>query len=141
MHTATTATGRPLPGKSLPKNRPASLTSSAPRHPAAPKPHVTSELQCCVPARIDNDRRSPRKINRQPRRVESSVSHTKQTPAPPINRQQMRVLHPASFAGLATSRIAHPSISNRHNQHAAPAPAPTHHESLVTVVLIVTPRD
>ncbi len=50
----------------------------------------------------------PRKhaqINRQPRRLEFTVSRTKQTCAPPINRQQMRTLHPAFFAAPATSQI------------------------------------
>ena len=123
MHSATTATGRPLPppGKTLPKNRPAPLTSRAPRHAAAAKPDATSELQCYIPVLSDNDRRSPRKINRQPRRLESCVSHTKQTSAPQINRQQMRTLHPAFFAGLVTppitndySPITTHSLSNRH---------------------------
>ena len=52
MHSATTATGRPLPppGKSLPNNRPAPLSCRAARQLAAPKPHVTSELQCYIPA-------------------------------------------------------------------------------------------
>ncbi len=58
-------------------------------------------------------------INRQPRRLESIVSHTKQTPAPQINRQQMRTLHPAFFAGLATSQITNRVTSNRHSQHSA----------------------
>ncbi len=112
MHSATTATGRPLPppGKTLSKNRPAPLSCRATLQLAAPKPHVTSQLQCYIPALIDNHRRSPRKINRKPRRLESAISPTKQTPAPQINRQQ-----------IATSRITHPSISNRHNQNAAPA--------------------
>ena len=61
MHSATTATGRPLPppGKTLPKNRPAALSCRAVHQLAAPKPHVTSELQCYIPGRIDTDRRSP----------------------------------------------------------------------------------
>ena len=110
MHSATTATGRPLPssGKTLPKNRPAPLTSRAPRHPAAPKPHVTSQLQCYIPALTDNHRRSPLKIN----------------------RQQMRTLHPAFFAGRATAKITPPSISNHHDQHAAPLL--TNHYSPIT---------
>ena len=110
MHPATTATGRPLPppGKTPPKNCPVPLTSRAPRHPAAANPHVTSELQRYIPALIDNHRRSPRKFNRQPRRLESAISLTKQTSAPQINRQQ-----------IATFKITHPSISNRHNQHVA----------------------
>jgi hypothetical protein len=89
MHSATTATGRslPPPGKTLPENRPAPLTSPVTHHLAAPKPYVTSDLQCYIPLLIDNDRRSPLKINRQPRRLESAKSSTKQTPAPQINRQ------------------------------------------------------
>ncbi len=107
MHSATTATGRPLPPpeKALPKNRPTPLSCRAPRQLAARKPHVTPEQQCYIPEVTDNDRRSSRKINRQPRRLESAISHTKQTPAPPINRQQMRTLHPAFFAGLVTPQI------------------------------------
>ncbi len=42
----------------------------------------------------------------------------------------MHTLHPAFFAGPAPSRITHSSISNRHNQHAAPALAL--HSSLIT---------
>ena len=115
MRSATTATGRPLPppGKTLPKNRPAPPSCRATHQLAASKPHVTSKLQCYIPALIDNRRRSPRKINRQPRRLEFAISPTKQTPAPQINRQQ-----------IATSRMTHLSISNRHNQHAASALSP-----------------
>ena len=62
------------------------------------------------------------KFNRQTRRLESSVSPTKQTPAPQINRQQMRTVQSRVICGSATSRIRHPSISNRHHtQHDAPA--------------------
>ncbi len=125
MRSATTATGRPLPtpGKTLAKNRPAPLSCRAARQLAAPKPHVTSQLQCYIPALIDNDCRSPRsthnKINRQPCQLETSVSHTKQTSAPQINRQQ-----------IATSKITHLGISNRRNQQAAPAF--TRHSSRIT---------
>jgi hypothetical protein len=67
MHSATTATGRPflLPGKSLPKNRPAPLSCRASHQLATPKPHVTFQLQCYILSLIDNVRQSPRKINRQ----------------------------------------------------------------------------
>ena len=53
MHSVTTATDRPLPppGKTLPKNRPAPLSCRAACQPAAAKRHVTSELQCYIPAR------------------------------------------------------------------------------------------
>jgi hypothetical protein len=99
MHSATTATGRPLPppGKTLPNNRPAPLSWRATHPLAAQKPHVTSQLQYYIPALIDNERRSPLKIN----------------------RQQLRVLHPALCAGEATSRI-----TNR-------APHSTNHVSLL----------
>ncbi len=52
MHSVTTATSRPLPppGKTPPKNRPAPLSCRAARQLAAPKPHVTSQLQCYIPA-------------------------------------------------------------------------------------------
>ena len=193
MHSATTATGKPLPppGKSPPKNRPAPLTSRPARRPTAqrkfhpptstvgaaeisparkggekparsatpiavpfprsfrvaviapssdrarplpsrPLRHVSAQpsplntraahrraacaaqfssmLHCYIPALIDNERRSPLEINRQPRRLEFTVSRTKQTPAPQINRQL-----------IATSKITHSSISNHHNQNAAPA--------------------
>ncbi len=61
MHSATTATGRPLPppGKTLPKNRPAPLSCRAAHQLAAQKPHVTSQLQCYIPPLIDNHRRAP----------------------------------------------------------------------------------
>jgi hypothetical protein len=125
MHSATTATGRPLPppGKSLPQNRPAPLSCRVAHQLAAPKPHVTyvtSHRQCYIeaPASTCHSSRitSHAKINRQPRRLEFTLSRTKQTPAPPINRQQ-----------ITTSKITHP---NRHNQNAAPAP--TRHSSRVT---------
>ncbi len=113
MHSTTMATGRPLPppGKTLPKNRPAPTTSRAPRGPAAPKAHVTSQLQCYFPALIDNDRRTHLKINRQPRRLESAISPTKQTPAPQINRQQIGTFRIAPFASRMplrdTARSSH----------------------------------
>ena len=125
MHSATTATGSPLPppGKSLTKNRPAPLSCRPARQLAAPKPHVTnvtSHRQCYIeaPASTRHSSRitSHPKINRQPRRLEFTVSRTKQTPPPQFNRQQIN-----------TSKI---SISNRHNQNAAPAP--TRHSSLAT---------
>jgi hypothetical protein len=125
MHSATTATGRPLPppGKSLPKNRPAPLSCRPVRQLAAEKSHVTyvtSHRQRYIqaPASTAHSARiaSHRKINRQPRRLEFTLSPTKQTPAPQINRQQ-----------ITTSKITHP---NHHNQNAAPAP--TRHSSRIT---------
>jgi phage-related protein len=125
MHSATTATGRPLPppGKSLPRNRPAPLSCRATHQLAAPKPHVTyvtSHRQCYIPAPASTSHSaliaSHYKINRQPRRLEFTLSRTKQTPAPQINRQQ-----------ITTSKI---SISNRHNQEFAQTP--TRHSSLAT---------
>jgi hypothetical protein len=125
MHSATTATGRPLPppGKTLPKNRPAPLSCRPAHQLAAPKPHVTnvtSHRQCYIeaPASTRHSSRitSHPKINRQPRRLEFTVSRTKQRPAPQINRQQ-----------ITTSKI---SISNRHSQKFAQTP--TRHSSLAT---------
>ncbi len=112
MRTATPATGRPLQssGKSVGKFRPTRLTSSPTRRPAAPKPHVTSQLQCYIPALTDNDRRSPRKINRQPRRLEFTISHTKQTPTLQINRQQSAT----STITNHDSQITSQARSNRH---------------------------
>ena len=103
MHSATTATGRPLPppGASLPNNRPAPVSCRAARQLAAAKPHVTSQLQCYIPALIDNRRRSQRQFNRQPVRLEFAISPTKQTPAPQFNRQQ-----------IATSRFTTHSSRN-----------------------------
>ncbi len=103
MRSATTATGRPLPtpGKTLAKNRPAPLSCRAARQLAAPKPHVTSELRRYIPEVTVTDRRLRRKINRQLRRLEFSVSHTKQTPAPQFNRKL-----------LATSRVTTHSSRN-----------------------------
>src|SRR5579863_10477773 len=110
MHSATTATGRPLPppGKSLPKNRPAPLSCRTAHQLAAAKPHVTyvtSHRQCHIeaPASTRHSSRitSHRKINRKPRRLEFTLSPTKQTPAPQFNRQQ-----------ITTSKITHFSISN-----------------------------
>src|SRR5579863_1503105 len=55
MHSATTATGRPLrpPGKTLPKNRPAPLSCRAAHQLVAAKSHVTyvtSHRQYYIPA-------------------------------------------------------------------------------------------
>jgi hypothetical protein len=105
MHSATTATGRPLPGKSLPKNRPAPLTSSAPRHPVAPKPRVTSRLQCYIPALIDNDRQIHAKINRQ-------QFATSKITRPSISNRRNQHVTPA-FAGRS-SLITRHCRSNRH---------------------------
>jgi hypothetical protein len=128
MHSATTAKGRPLPppGKTLPKNRPAPPSCRAAHQLAAPNPHVTyvtSHQQCYIeaPASTPHPSRvtSHSKFNRQPRRLEFTLSHTKQTPAPQINRQQ-----------ITTSKITHSSTSSHHNQNAAQAP--TRHSSLIT---------
>ena len=128
MHSATTATGRPLPppGKSLPKNRPARLSCRAAHQLAAAKFHVTyvtSHRQCYIPApastRHSSRITSHAKINRKPCRLEFTLSPTKQTPAPQFNRQQ-----------ITTSKITHPSVSNGHHQNAAQAP--TRHSSLIS---------
>jgi hypothetical protein len=128
MHSATPATGRPLPprGKSLPKSHPVPLSCRPARQLATPNPHVTyvtSHPKCYIPAPAPTPH-APRvtgraKFNRQPRRLEFTVSRTKQTPAPRFNRQQ-----------ITTSKITHPSISNRYNQKSAQAP--TRHSSLIT---------
>ena len=119
MRSATTATGRPLspPGKTLPKNRPAPLTSRAPRHPAAPKPHVTSQRQCYIPAPAVT-RHSPLitrhcKFNRQPARLEFAISPTKQTPAPQFNRQLFGTFEIQSCTlAILIQRIAAPFFTN-----------------------------
>jgi hypothetical protein len=97
MHSAATATGRPLPppGKTLLKNRPAPLSCRAAHQLAAPKSHVTyvtSHRQCYVQAHAST-RHSSRvtshdEINRKPRRLEFVISPTKQTPAAQFNRRQ-----------------------------------------------------
>jgi hypothetical protein len=149
MHSATTATGKyprqtrlrtpasagrplPPPGKSLPKNRPAPLSCRTAHQLAAPKPHVTyvtSHRKCYIEAPASTCRSSRvmshAKINRQPRRLEFTLSRRKQTPAPQFNRQQIN-----------TSKITHSSISSRQNRNAAEAPRVTHHLSLATAVLI-----
>jgi hypothetical protein len=128
MHSATTAIGRPLPppGKSLPKSRPAPLSCRPAHQLAAAKLHVTyvtSHPQCYIEApastRLSSRVTSHAKINRKPRRLEFTVSRTKQTPAPQFNRQQ-----------IATSKITHHVIPNRQNRNAVPAP--TRHSSLAT---------
>ncbi len=144
MHSATTATGRPHPPsrKTLPKSRPAPLTARAPRHPAAPNPHVTPQLQCYIPApavtRLPRARSAKGhsftqsafcegslitrhcKSNRQPVRLEIVISPTKQTPAPRFNRQQLRTLHPAFFAGPAASRTTARSSRNTARRESRP---------------------
>jgi hypothetical protein len=136
MHSATTATGRPLPppGKSLPKNRPAPLSCRPAHQLAAPKPHVTyvtSYRQCYIeaPASTPHSSRvtSHAKFNRQPRRLEFTVSRTKQTPASQFNRQlsatspksQNTLNLPNNFlatrhSSLATASFPPHAISNRH---------------------------
>ena len=93
MHSATTATGRPLPppGKTLPKNRPAPLSCRAARQLAAPKPHVTSELQCYIPA------------SASARHSSLATSHC------PSNRHTSRLEMTEN-----TNKIALLSASNRH---------------------------
>ena len=116
MYSATTATGRPLPppGKTLPKNRPAPLSCRAAHQLAAPKPDVTSQLQCYIPAPAVTWH-SPLvtnhcQINRQSRRLEFTLSPTKQTPAPQINRQQIGTSRIAPFASRMPLRdTAHSS--------------------------------
>jgi hypothetical protein len=68
--------------------------------------------QCYIP-------RKHAQINRQPRRLEFTLSHTKQTHAAQINRQQ-----------IATSKITHSRISDHHSQHAEQALS--RHSSLAT---------
>jgi hypothetical protein len=139
MHSATTATGRPLlpSGRSLPKIHPAPLSCRAARQLTAPKPHVTdvtSHRQCYIeapaPTRHSSGITSHRKINRRPQGLEFAVSRTKQTLAPPINRQLSATSKIAPFGSRMPSRDAHFSISNHHNQNAAPALA--RHSSLIT---------
>ncbi len=112
MRTATRSTGPRSRARHNPpaEIRPAPLTPRTTHDPAAPKPHVTSELQCYIPALIDNRRRSPRKINRQPRRLESAISPTKQTPTPQINRQHFSTSRVTNHYSPITTH----SLSNRH---------------------------
>jgi hypothetical protein len=114
MSTATRSTG---PRKRSSQNTPAEirlvpLARCKTHRPAAPKPHVTSQLQCYIPALTDNDRRSHAKINRQPRRLELTVSHTKQTSAPQINRQQIATSRIVQFASPLPSRDTQHARSN-----------------------------
>ena len=78
------------------------------RTSAATAPY-SSMLHCYIRALIVTTHQPPltnhAEINRQPRRLETIVTLTKQTPATQINRKLLRTLHPALFAGLATSRI------------------------------------
>jgi hypothetical protein len=112
--------------------------SCCPAHQlAAPNPHVTyvtSHRQCYIeaPATTRHSSRvtSHAKFNRQPRRLEFTLSHTKQTPAPQFNRQQIATSKIAQFASRMPSRDTHHMISNRQNRSAAPAP--TRHSSRIT---------
>jgi hypothetical protein len=138
MHSATTATGRPLlsPGNTLPKNRPASLACRATHQLAAQKPHVTSQLQRYIPAppftRYSSPATSHYEINRKPRRLESAISPTKQTPAPQINRQQSANSRITSHE----SQIANYGRSNRHISRLEIIKNPTRTRN--STVLIVT---
>jgi hypothetical protein len=116
MRIGTPATARVErgPGRIMATTCKARPTTRAAHRPAAPKAQVKRELQCYITAVIGNGPGSPRsthnKINRQPGRLESSVSHTKRTPASQINRQHLRAWHPAFFAGPATSRITNRAL-------------------------------
>ena len=104
MRTAAPATGRAnrSPGRTVAKNRPAFPTTRAVRvarafrrRSAAPAVQRNRMSQCYIHiSSIANHA----KINRQPSRLETIVSRTKQTPAPQFNRQQ-----------IATSRITNRS--------------------------------
>ena len=116
MRTAAPATGRAnrALGKSVAKNRPAPPATSAvraprtfPRRPAAPAAPCNSMSQCYI--HVSSIANHP-KFNRKPRRLESIVSRTKQTPATQINRQLS-----------ATSCNTHRDASNHHNRLSAPA--------------------
>ncbi len=107
MRTAASATGRAnrTLGKSVAKNGPAPPATSAvrvprafPRRPAAPAVQCNWMSHCYI--HISSITNHP-KINRQPGRLETIVSHTKQTPATQINRQQ-----------IATSTITNRSPRN-----------------------------
>src|SRR5579863_3394364 len=136
MHSATMATGRPLPppGKSLPKNRPAPFSCRPAHQLAAPRPHVTyvtSHRQCYIEAsastRHSSLLTSHAKFNRKPRGLEFTLFHTKQTPAPQFNRQ-LSATSPKSqntrnlpnnflatrHSSLATASFPPHAISNRH---------------------------
>ena len=122
MRAAAPATGRAnrALGKTVAKNRPALPAARAaraprafPRRSAAPAAQCNRMSQCYI--HVSSIAHRP-KINRQPGRLESIVTLTKQTPATQINRQQ-----------IATSQITHRVISNRHT-----ATALTRHFSLVT---------
>jgi hypothetical protein len=114
--------------------RPASLSCRDAHQLAAPIAHVTyvtSHRQCYIsaPASTRHSSRvtSPAKFNRQPRRLEFTVSRTKQTPAPQFNRQlsatspkSLNTLNlPTNFlatrhSSLATASFPPHAISNRH---------------------------
>jgi hypothetical protein len=114
--------------------RPAPLTCRDAHQLAAPKPHVTyvtSHRQCYMPATASTPHSSRikrhDKINRKPRRLEFTLSHTKQTPALQINRQlsatspksQNTLNLPNNFlatrhSSVATASFPPHAISNRH---------------------------
>jgi hypothetical protein len=114
--------------------RPAPLSCRDAHQLAAPKPHVTyvtSHQQCYIeaPASSPHSSRvtSHAKFNRQPRRLEFTLSRTKQTPAPQFNRQlsatspksQNTLNLPNNFlatrhSSLATASFPPHAISNRH---------------------------
>ena len=125
MHSATTATGRPLlpPGKTLPKKRPAPLSCRAARQLAAPKPHVTSELQCYIPAsasaRHSSLATSHCPSNRHTSRLELTENINKIALLSPSNRHkyagfkshEVRTIH-AEHGSAVTTKI----VSNRQSQ-------------------------
>ena len=122
MHSAATATGRPLPppGKTLLENRPAPLSCRAAHQLAAPKSHVThvtSHRQCYVQAHAST-RRSSRvtshdEINRKPRRLEFAISPTNQTPAAQFNRRQTAS---SRITNLPSRRAGHYSAITTHSR-------------------------
>jgi hypothetical protein len=111
MATATRTTGRArqASGKSVIRTGAASQILRGPKRLASLRRPIQLNVTMLQAVLIDNSRLSPAKINRQPRRLEIRVTHTKQTPATQFNRQHS-----------ATSRITIRSVSNRHTSHRAP---------------------
>ncbi len=98
----------------------APLDTRAAHRPAARRAECSAMSHCYIPVRFDNRRRSPLKINRQPARLESSVTHTKQTPATPFDRQLFhtfaRASQPSRTQVLEGRRpqVTNHGLSNRH---------------------------
>jgi hypothetical protein len=112
MATATRTTGRAqqASGKNLARTRATSQIFRSCNCVVSARRLIDRNVTMLQAVLIDNSRRSPAKINRQPRRLEIRVTHTKQTPATQFNRQRFATWQITNHESQITSHAR----SNRH---------------------------